>query len=136
MIHLMGMTVRGKDNPDGDIEIQYTGLRPGEKLYEELLIGNNVMGTAHPRILRAHESFIPWSGLKPILDELAGACRQRDCEKARAIMLAAVDGYAPMEAVGDLVWGEQNRAIARKASAGNVTPLEPRRGTTGGERAH
>ncbi len=60
MIHLMGMTVRDEKNPEGDIEIAYTGLRPAEKLYEELLIGNNVTGTEHPMILRAIEHSLPW----------------------------------------------------------------------------
>ena len=60
MIHLMGLTVRDEQHPDGDIEIAYTGLRPAEKLYEELLIGNNVTGTQHPMILRAIEHFLPW----------------------------------------------------------------------------
>ncbi|WP_348240277.1 polysaccharide biosynthesis protein, partial [Salmonella enterica] len=59
MIHLMGATVRDEDNPDGDIEIKFTGLRPGEKLYEELLIGSNVAGTDHPSIMRADEPHLP-----------------------------------------------------------------------------
>ncbi len=64
MIHLMGMTVRDEQHPDGDIEIAYTGLRPAEKLYEELLIGNNVTGTQHPMILRAIEHSLPWERFK------------------------------------------------------------------------
>jgi FlaA1/EpsC-like NDP-sugar epimerase len=131
LIHLMGLTVRGKDDLDGDIEIEYTGLRPAEKLYEELLIGDNVTGTAHPRILRAQEDFIPWNQLKPVLDELYRASADLDCEKARAILLQGVVGYAPTKEVEDLVWRERNRnlAAAKKivASGGNVTPLEPRR---------
>jgi FlaA1/EpsC-like NDP-sugar epimerase len=133
MIHLMGLTVRGKDNPDGDVEIEYTGLRPAEKLYEELLIGTDVMGTAHPRIMRAHEDFMPWSALRPILERLWDACEQLDYEKARTTLLEAVAGYAPTEGVGDLVWQERNRNLARKAVIGNVTPLESRRGTSSGE---
>ncbi len=64
MIHLMGMTVRDEQHPDGDIEIAFTGLRPAEKLYEELLIGNNVTGTQHPMILRAIEHSLPWERIQ------------------------------------------------------------------------
>src|SRR5690606_7920525 len=60
MIRLMGCEVRDEKNPDGDIEIVYTGLRPGEKLYEELLIGDNPEATSHPRIMKASESYLPW----------------------------------------------------------------------------
>jgi FlaA1/EpsC-like NDP-sugar epimerase len=129
MIHLMGRTVRGKHNPDGDIEIEYTGLRPAEKLYEELLIGDNVMGTVHPRIMRVREDFITWSRLKPILDQLWEASQQLDCHKAREILLEGVVGYAPTEEVADLVWQERNQNLAaKKAAAGSkVTPIETRR---------
>jgi len=140
MIHLMGLTVRRKDNPDGDIEIAYTGLRPAEKLFEELLIGDRVMGTVHPRIMRAQEEFLPWSRLKPMLDELWEACQQLNCEKARAILLDGVAGYAPTEEVEDLVWRELNQQLAAmKGSApGKVTPIETRRPGSGSaaERPH
>jgi FlaA1/EpsC-like NDP-sugar epimerase len=135
MIHLMGLTVRSKDDADGDIEIEYTGLRPAEKLCEELLIGDNVMGTVHPRIMRAQEDFVPWSALKPMLERLWEACQQSDCEKARAILVEGVAEYAPTEAFGDLIWLERNQTVARKTAVGNVTPLEPRRGTPTGDRA-
>ena len=140
MIHLMGLTVRRKDNPDGDIEIAYTGLRPAEKLFEELLIGDRVMGTVHPRIMRAQEEFLPWSRLKPMLDELWEACQQLNCEKARAILLDGVAGYAPTEEVEDVVWRELNQQLAAmKGSApGKVTPIETRRPGSGSaaERPH
>ena len=70
MIHLMGLTVRDEDHPEGDIEIAYTGLRPAEKLYEELLIGNNITGTDHPMILRAIEHSWPWERVYGILNEM------------------------------------------------------------------
>jgi type I restriction enzyme M protein len=73
MIHLMGLTVRDEDHPDGDIEISYTGLRPAEKLYEELLIGNNITGTQHPMILRAIEHSWPWERVHGMLDEILAA---------------------------------------------------------------
>jgi FlaA1/EpsC-like NDP-sugar epimerase len=138
LIHIMGLTVRNKDNPDGDIEIEYTGLRPAEKLYEELLIGDNVMGTIHPRILRAREDFIPWGKLEPMLDELWEACQELDCEKAREILLEGVVGYAPADEVEDLVWRERNQqSLAKRAVVGsNVTPLETRRPGLAGERPH
>ena len=71
MIQLAGYTVRDEKHPDGDIEIRFTGLRPAEKLFEELLIGKNVTGTEHPRILRAMEHSLPWEQMRHMLDELA-----------------------------------------------------------------
>src|SRR5690606_11913110 len=70
MIELSGLSVRDEDNPDGDIEIQISGLRPGEKLYEELLIGNNPEPTLHPRIMKAHEDHLPWASLEDKLGAL------------------------------------------------------------------
>ena len=84
MISLMGLTVRDDDNPDGDIEIVYTGLRPAEKLFEELLIGNNVTGTEHPMIMRAMEHSLPWDAVQQVLDELLVALARFDCDRARA----------------------------------------------------
>src|SRR5690606_6613047 len=110
MIHLMGLTVKDKDHPDGDIEIKFTGLRPAEKLYEELLIGNNVMGTDHPSIMRAEEDFIEWGELKPLLDQLWAACQQFDCDAARSLLLRAVAGYSPAIEVEDLVWRKSSGA--------------------------
>ena len=70
MIQLSGMKVRDHNNPDGDIEISYTGVRPGEKLYEELLVGDNVIKTENRLIMRANEIMIEWKLLEPMLDEL------------------------------------------------------------------
>lgn len=69
MIHLSGLTVRDSDNPNGDIDIEVTGLRPGEKLYEELLIGGGVLGTEHPRIMRSIEEKADWKELENDLKE-------------------------------------------------------------------
>jgi FlaA1/EpsC-like NDP-sugar epimerase len=129
MIHLMGLTVRDDDHPDGDIEIRYTGLRPAEKLYEELLIGNNVSGTDHRSIMRAEEDFLPWEELKPLLDHLWSACQRLDCTKAREALLRAVVGYSPTKELEDLVWRQRN-AGTRVVLTGKVTPLEPRRAAT------
>ena len=121
MIHLMGLTVKHDDNPEGDIEIQYTGLRPAEKLYEELLIGNNVMGTEHPMIMRAEEDLLAWTELQPVLDELWESCMALDCERARQLLLTTVAGYTPTVGLEDLVWRERNRGSATAA----VAAVEP-----------
>lgn len=104
MINLMGLTVREETNPDGDIEIQYIGLRPAEKLYEELLIGANVTGTEHPRILRADEEFLSFDALSRLLEELNAASQALDYDKARNILLSAVKEYEPPNGIDDLVW--------------------------------
>ncbi len=135
MIHLMGLTVRDESQPDGDIEICYTGLRPAEKLYEELLIGSNVSGTEHRSIMRAEEDFLPWEELEPLLDQLWSACQRLDCIKAREILLHAVTGYSPTKEVEDLVWRHRNIG-ARVALGAKVTPLEPRRAGSQGDRQH
>ena len=95
MIHLMGLTVRDDKNKNGDIEVQYTGLRPGEKMHEGLLIGDDVTGTDHPRILRASEVFLPYNELMKILENLRHACAIADCDRVREIMREAPTGYSP-----------------------------------------
>ncbi len=97
MIHLMGLTVRDAEHPDGDIEIHYTGLRPAEKLYEELLIGNNVMGTEHPGDHAGRRAVASVGRAQAMLDQLWTACQRLDCAKAREILLRAVAGYAPSD---------------------------------------
>jgi FlaA1/EpsC-like NDP-sugar epimerase len=82
---LQGLTVRDDKNPYGDIAIKTTGLRPGEKLYEELLIGDNVSVTQHPRIRTANEVMLPWSEMSIILRDLDNACCQFDYERVREI---------------------------------------------------
>ena len=104
MINLTGLTVRDADNPDGDIEIEFTGLRPAEKLYEELLIGENVSGTEHPRIMRAEEHFTPTAVLMPLLAEVEDAARRMDRGRMREILQATVKEYEPSENINDLLW--------------------------------
>lgn len=104
MINLMGMTVRDNDRPDGDIEIQFIGLRPAEKLFEELLIGSNVSGTGHPRIMRADEDSLSMDVISDLLDELTQASKHLDYDKARRILLTAVQEYDPQNDIDDLVW--------------------------------
>ena len=137
MIHLMGLTVRTEDNPDGDIDIEFTGLRPAEKLYEELLIGDDVAGTRHPRILQAREDFLAWNALEPMLDGLWKACERQNCEEARALLLEGVIGYSPTEHVEDLVWRQGLRRAAGDGTNApdNVTRLDPRRGPAGPDKS-
>ena len=95
MVALSGLTVRDEQHPSGDIAIGFTGLRPGEKLYEELLIGDNPLPTAHPRILRASEDYLPWSDLLAPLQSLHDATH-RDSEIAMKHLLSElVHGYRP-----------------------------------------
>ncbi|SFM42286.1 nucleoside-diphosphate sugar epimerase/dehydratase [Marinobacter zhejiangensis] len=116
MIHLMGLDEKTCDNPAGDIEVVYTGLRPGEKLYEELLIGDDPQGTAHPRIMMAREVSMPWGEVAQLLERLSLASHTFDCEKVVDILRSAPTGYSPNGDVVDLVWqhgaglGESNNA--------------------------
>ncbi len=93
MIRLSGMTVRDEDNPEGDIEIVYTGLRPGEKLYEELFIGNKVSKTDHKQIMLTDESFVSWSQLEKDLNDLDAFIKTYDFEAIISIMRKRIDGF-------------------------------------------
>jgi len=104
MIHLSGCQIKNASNPEGDIEIQYTGLRPGEKLYEELLIGDNVRGTRHKRIMTADEVMLNWQELSIILEQLEIACDHYDHKKIRQILIDAPTGFNPTDDICDLVW--------------------------------
>lgn len=107
MIELSGLTVKDKVNPDGDIEIETTGLRPGEKLFEELLIGNNPKPTSHARIMKAHEEFIPWAELEGHLRSLETALKLNDVGVIRLMMDKLVAGYTPSDEIVDWVYLEQ-----------------------------
>lgn len=120
MIHLMGLTVRDDQNPDGDIAIQYTGLRPAEKLYEELLIGNDVTGTDHPMILRAMEESLPWESVGHYIEQLLQACAGADCARVRELLVASVGGYKPTNGLDDLVW--QAEGLARRGGGAPGSP--------------
>jgi FlaA1/EpsC-like NDP-sugar epimerase len=93
MVTLSGLSVRDVDRPDGDIPISITGLRPGEKLYEELLIGDNPEPTSHPRILRAREALLPWEQLSAELDHLREATATQDVPAMRAVLARCVQGF-------------------------------------------
>mgnify|MGYP001194591895 CR=1 FL=1 len=104
IVHLSGLTVRSNERPEGDIEILFTGLRPGEKLYEELLIGDNVLPTAHPMIMRATEERLPWSELVPALQSIVEAIQHADYPRVRELLQALVSGYTPDERLVDLIY--------------------------------
>ena len=104
MINLTGLTIKSKATPNGEIEIQYTGLRPGEKLYEELLIGDNVVETNHPMIMSANESYLPWDQLRAVLNQLATASQTGDCQQIRQILRDHVDGFNPQSEIVDLIY--------------------------------
>jgi FlaA1/EpsC-like NDP-sugar epimerase len=103
MVKLSGFTVRDEDRPDGDIAIEVTGLRPGEKLYEELLIGDNPVETLHPRILKAHEEFVPWAQFQGDLELLRRAVKVNDTATLRTLLLKHVSGFTPDAQDSDLV---------------------------------
>ncbi len=107
MIELSGLTVKDEQNPDGDIEIEITGLRPGEKLYEELLIGDNPKPTSHSRIMKAHEEFISWGDLEGQLRSLEMALNVNDVGVIRLMMEKLVTGYTPSDEIVDWVYLEQ-----------------------------
>jgi len=104
MIHLSGLEIKDEEHPNGEIEICFTGLRPGEKLYEELLIGDNVSETSHARIMRAEEQVIPWPQLEEILTVLKKAAQQDDFVTVREILKKVVSGFVPQCEIRDLLW--------------------------------
>jgi FlaA1/EpsC-like NDP-sugar epimerase len=106
MIHLSGLNVKDSNNPNGDIEILFTGLRPGEKLYEELLIGDSVLETAHQLILRSNEEMLAWSDLKLILKKLKTSVDKQNLEGARQALIEAVPGYKPQGDINDLMYSD------------------------------
>lgn len=133
MISLMGLTVRDADNPDGDIEIEYTGLRTAEKLFEELLIGTNVTGTDHPMILRAIEHRLPWLRMQQILNDLLVALASFDCHRALALLAESVAEYnGHGTEIRDHVWMRKHALphpsdakIADFAAKRRITEIKP-----------
>ncbi len=97
MVELSGLSVRDEAHPEGDIAISVTGLRPGEKLYEELLIGDNPTPTDHPRIMKARENCLDWRELEPSLQTLNGAAQAGDVALVKAVLRACVQGYGEHE---------------------------------------
>ncbi|HDG1717434.1 polysaccharide biosynthesis protein [Vibrio cholerae] len=104
LIQLSGLEVKDEQHPYGDIAIEFTGLRPGEKLYEELLIGDNVQKTAHERIMTANERYLPLAEFEQHLNELDKACHAFNHERIRELLLEAPTDFNPTDGIGDLVW--------------------------------
>jgi len=125
LINLMGLTVRDAHNPEGDIEIEYTGLRTAEKLFEELLIGSNVTGTDHPMIMRAIEHHLPWAKMQLILNELLVALASFDCHRALALLADAVAEYQSQVDIRDYVW--TRKAVLPHAPAAKVADFAAKR---------
>ncbi|MET3118567.1 FlaA1/EpsC-like NDP-sugar epimerase [Undibacterium sp. GrIS 1.8] len=126
MVHLSGLEIKSDATPEGTIEIHHVGLRPGEKLYEELLIGDNVEGTSHPLIMRAQEKEIPWAELQVLLQELDTACNAFDYQKVRTILLKTVAEYEPQCGIEDFLWQAQqasksNNSATEVATTANIT---------------
>ncbi|WP_426218063.1 polysaccharide biosynthesis protein [Pseudomonas sp. DWRC2-2] len=107
MIHLSGLSVRSEKNLHGDIAIEFTGLRPGEKLYEELLIGDNVVATQHPMIMSANEDHLDWEVLKSKLADLIAAVEQDDYTRVRQLLRDTVSGYAPDGEIVDWIYQQR-----------------------------
>ncbi|MBT7227110.1 MAG: polysaccharide biosynthesis protein [Gammaproteobacteria bacterium] len=133
MVHLMGYEVKDENSYRGDIAIEYTGLRPGEKLYEELLIGESVTGTEHPKILRAEEETLSWGDLESLLNKMDLACKQIDLKEIRKLLKEAVAGFEPNGEVNDQLLAEdatklgaEGESLAQETKVTNsmkVTPL-------------
>ena len=109
MVELSGLASKDAANPNGDIAIAVTGLRPGEKLYEELLIGDNALPTLHPRIMKAHEDFLPWHALQSKLFDLDLALQANNVQMIQTLLQQLVPGYQPNGELVDWVWMERVR---------------------------
>ena len=106
IVELSGLTVRDDHNPEGDIAIEVTGLRPGEKLFEELLLGDNPMPTQHPKIMRAQDAFIVWDQLKTDLDRLDSALRSHDVGAMLNLLKRLGTGFKPSTKIVDWTYSE------------------------------
>ena len=111
MIHLSGLSIRSEKNPHGDILINFSGLRPGEKLYEELLIGDNVAATRHPMIMQASEEFLAWEVLKGKVQGLLSAVEEGDCVLIRQLLKDTVSGYSPEGDIVDWMHIQRHREV-------------------------
>ncbi len=119
MIHLSGFSVTNEFE-DGDIEITFSGLRPGEKLYEELLIGDNVSGTVHPRIMTASEEMLDWKELSAFLERIDLASKAYDLEEIRELLMVMPTGFKPTDEIGDLLW---NKIKQEQSLSNNVASI-------------
>ena len=106
MINFSGLQLKDKYNPNGDIEILITGLRPGEKLFEELLIEDNSLPTKHPKIFKAQDNFLPWNKLAPDVDSLEKFIYKNDVKNITIILKKLVIGYNPPKKIVDWIFNE------------------------------
>jgi FlaA1/EpsC-like NDP-sugar epimerase len=116
MIHLSGLKVKDNEHIHGDIEIQFTGLRPGEKLYEELLIGDNISGTNHELIMRAEEKSLNWHETKDLLEELSNYCDSFQSNKVKELFLTAPTDYQADSDMKDWVWSHKQEKLSYTSS--------------------
>ena len=112
MVELSGMTIRDASNPQGDIELVVTGLRPGEKLYEELLIGDDPMPTLHPRVMKGHESFPTWGALQAQFAALHEQLEKGDPQALKQVLKLMVPGYTPAGTRADSASSEAFAQVA------------------------
>ena len=114
MVHLSGLLLKSESDDEAAIEIQHVGLRPGEKLFEELLIGDNVGSTEHPLILRAQESMLTWPVLQAMLEKLDGLCRDFNYEEIRKWLVDVVKEYQPQGGIDDMVYIEERNRLPQQ----------------------
>ncbi len=123
MIKLSGLDIKDANHPDGDIEIHFSGLRDGEKLFEELLIGGNISSTEHPRILRAIEKSLTWHQTQTLLKNLNQACRHYECDEVKKLLQRAPTDFSP-QGTEDVVWRHRKAANLKLVA---VAPAPPAR---------
>lgn len=130
MIQLMGYTIKDTDNADGDVEIWITGMRPGEKMHEELLLGENVSGTHHPMILRAEEEGAEFVNLQSYLASLSEAIDSGDCSVVKRLIQEFIPEYTSDEEIEDFLWQKysihnplSSHYAGGRTGRGNVTPM-------------
>jgi FlaA1/EpsC-like NDP-sugar epimerase len=130
MIRLMGLEVKTENNPEGDVEVEFTGLRDGEKLYEELLIGDNVTQTCHSRIQQAKESCLPYDEIKNYMASLDDACNQYNGEEIIKLMKKCVVEYTPSKNIVDTFWfnkySDSESLSHLKHTSDKVVTLKPK----------
>jgi FlaA1/EpsC-like NDP-sugar epimerase len=123
LVRLSGLEIKDEHNPHGDIEIHTTGLRPGEKLYEELLIGDNVQKTHHERIMTATEVMLPWQELEHILSKIDIACHAFNHEAILEILLEAPTAFAPSSEIVDLLFLANKELKVKERAAQKIVSL-------------
>jgi len=119
MVHLMGLQIKDDNNPEGDIEIKFSGLRPGEKLYEELLVGDNAFGTQHPRIMGSNEVSLSYKKMQEYLSLMEQYCQNNQVEEAVKLLEKMPTGYKPNSDLCDNTW-----LATKEKSTAEIIPFE------------